>query len=133
MKKYYYELDKTNRFVYLSLVPSVNLSSFEVEDNINPTCYNWGIDNGVPKELGYTSFYLESIEKGKEIEEQRKYDLLRKKRKTLLEAFDKWEKAVLRGREVEDDTIMQWYQDILDLKESAFEKASIPERIKYYN
>ena len=58
--------------------------------------------------------------------------LLRSKRYFLLQAFDKWEKAVLRGREVEDDTIMQWYQDILDLKESAFEEANIPERIKYY-
>lgn len=59
-------------------------------------------------------------------------DELRTKRIILLESFDKWEKAVLRGRELESDTIMQWYQDILDLKESAFEEANIPERIKYY-
>lgn len=57
---------------------------------------------------------------------------LRSRRKILLEAFDKWEKAVLRGREIEDHAIMQWYQDLLDLKESAFEEVNIPERIKYY-
>ena len=67
-----------------------------------------------------------------ELEKLNKPFTLRNKRKTLLEAFDKWEKAVLRGREVEDDTIMQWYQDILDLKESAFDEVNIPERIKYY-
>lgn len=54
----------------------------------------------------------------------------RNKRKSLLEAFDKWEKAVLRGREEENDSIMLWYYDLLDLKESAFE--NVPERIKYY-
>ena len=59
-------------------------------------------------------------------------DELRTKRIILLEAFDKWEKAVLRGRELESYTIMQWYQDILDLKESAFDEMNIPERIKYY-
>lgn len=54
----------------------------------------------------------------------------RNKRKRLLEAFDKWEKAVLRGREDENDSIMLWYYDLLDLKETAFE--NVPERIKYY-
>lgn len=65
--------------------------------------------------------------------ETKRLNQLREKRKLLLEAFDKWEKAVLRGRELESDTIMQWYQDILDLKESAFDEANIPERIKYYS
>lgn len=55
---------------------------------------------------------------------------LRSKRKKLLEAFDKWEKAVLRGREEENDSIMLWYYDLLDLKESAFE--NIPDRVNYY-
>lgn len=62
--------------------------------------------------------------------EDEQKNLLRAKRVNLLEAFDKWEKAVLRGREEDNSNIMQWYQNILDLKESAFEK--IPERIKYY-
>lgn len=57
-------------------------------------------------------------------------DLLRAKREPLLEAFDKWEKAVIRHRENESDSIMAWYEDLLDLKESAF--INIPERVKYY-
>lgn len=61
---------------------------------------------------------------------EEKLNQLRAKRKILLLAFDKWEKAVLRGRATEDEAIMQWYYDLLDLKEEAFE--NIPERIKYY-
>lgn len=56
--------------------------------------------------------------------------VLRAKRKPLLDAFDKWEKAVLRGREQDDYYIMAWYNNLKDLQESAFE--SIPEKIKYY-
>ena len=55
---------------------------------------------------------------------------LRCKRKYLLAAFDKWEKAVLRGRETDDSMIMLWYQMLLDLNAAAFD--SVPERIKYY-
>lgn len=55
---------------------------------------------------------------------------LRNKRKPLLVAFDKWEKAVLRGREEDSKEIMEWYQNILDLNEEAFN--NVPERIKYY-
>lgn len=55
---------------------------------------------------------------------------LRVKREPLLIAFDKWEKAVLRGREEDSAEIMQWYQDLLDLVESAFE--NVPDRINYY-
>lgn len=57
-------------------------------------------------------------------------DMLRAKRTSLLSAFDKWEKAVLRGREQDDYIIMDWYQSLLNLNETAFE--DIPERIKYY-
>lgn len=57
-------------------------------------------------------------------------DELRARREPLLEAFDKWEKAVLRGREQDSVVVMGWYQDLLDLVPSAFE--NIPERIKYY-
>ncbi len=54
----------------------------------------------------------------------------RSERKSLLNAFDKWEKAVLRGRESDDYAIMAWYKDLLDLKETAF--ANVPLRIQYY-
>lgn len=57
-------------------------------------------------------------------------DILRDKRTTLLNAFDKWEKAVLRGREQDDYAVMLWYQELKDLKDTAF--TIIPERIKYY-
>lgn len=59
-----------------------------------------------------------------------KQNQLRNRRKNLLNAFDKWEKAVMRGREVDSEEIMSWYKNILDLKESAFN--NIPDRIKYY-
>lgn len=57
-------------------------------------------------------------------------NMLRAKRIPLLNAFDKWEKAVLRGREVEDGTIMSWYYALLNLQEMAFD--IVPERIEYY-
>lgn len=61
---------------------------------------------------------------------ERELTILRTQRKLLLEAFDKWEKAVLRGREADDYIIMAWYKDLLDLKETAF--ANIPEKVRYY-
>lgn len=64
-----------------------------------------------------------------ELTERHKNEL-REKRKPLLNAFDKWEKAVLRNREKDDIIVMQWFEDLLDLKESAFE--TVPERINYY-
>lgn len=62
--------------------------------------------------------------------EERRLNSLRYERASLLSAFDKWEKAVMRGREEDDKTVMQWYRDLLDLKESTF--TVVPERIKYY-
>lgn len=64
-----------------------------------------------------------------EIEERKKAQL-RARRKSLLEAFDKWEKAVLRGREDDSADIMAWYQSLLNLEESAF--FDVPERVEYY-
>lgn len=45
-------------------------------------------------------------------------DMLRAKRTSLLNAFDKWEKAVLRGREQDDYVIMAWYIDLKDLQDT---------------
>lgn len=59
-----------------------------------------------------------------------KKERLRAQRVGLLAAFDKWEKAVLRGREIDDATVMLWYQGLLDLKEGAF--ANLPKRVEYY-
>lgn len=57
-------------------------------------------------------------------------EILREKRVPLLFAFDKWEKAVLRGREQDDYMIMSWYKSLLNLEEGAFN--NIPLRVKYY-
>lgn len=55
---------------------------------------------------------------------------LRDKREPLLIAFDKWEKAVLRGRELDDVEVMVWFEEIKALDEESLN--NIPERIKYY-
>lgn len=68
----------------------------------------------------YTETELYEISKAK----------LREKRKPLLEAFDKWEKAVLRGREADSSSVMSWYKSLLNLEESAFE--NIPLTVQYY-
>lgn len=62
--------------------------------------------------------------------EERRLNYFRSHRKPLLEAFDKWEKAVLRGRESDDIAVMEWYQRLLDLNELAFE--NVPKRIQYF-
>lgn len=62
--------------------------------------------------------------------QEEKLEKLRHERKKLLVAFDIWEKNVLRGREEDSTDIMQWYQDILDLKETAFD--NIPDKITKY-
>lgn len=64
------------------------------------------------------------------LSEEDKKNTLRKKRRVILNAFDKWEKAVLRGREVDSEEIMNWYESILDLDEEAIK--SIPNEISYY-
>jgi len=66
----------------------------------------------------------------KEQYEQFKKEEMRYNRERFLGAFDIWEKAVIRGREQDDPQIMTWYQDLLDLDESAFE--NVPVRINYY-
>lgn len=71
--------------------------------------------------------YQEAV---KRMTEENRLAGLRSKREPLLLAFDKWEKAVLRGRETDSETVMLWYQDLLDLKNTAFE--SIPDAVKYY-
>lgn len=87
------------------------------------TSGKYGVVNGVITKLGYTNEKLLEIENIKK-------ENLRVKRKPLLEAFDKWEKAVLRGREVDSIIIMNWYKSILDLDKDAIN--NIPSAISYY-
>lgn len=60
----------------------------------------------------------------------------RSKRAKLLKAFDTYKSNVAYGIEKEDATTysntIKWYQDLLDLKNSAFVTENIPTRIKYY-
>ena len=66
--------------------------------------------------------------------EEDRLNSLRARRKVLLEAFDKYKSNVNYGIIVENEItrsiIVAWYNDLLDLKENAFEE--IPEAIKYY-
>lgn len=59
-------------------------------------------------------------------------------RKKCLQAFDTWEKNVLRGREEDSESILEWYKEMLDFPTKINENTkredypTIPERIKYY-
>lgn len=90
------------------------------------------------KGLGTTKIFdienncIKDYSLSEEVIEAQKKTELRAKRRTLLTAFDKWEKAVLRGREADNGEIMAWYESLLDLNENSFIEGNIPARIKYY-
>lgn len=89
---------------------------------------------GIPEKEAwdeYEDIYVYIPYTEEELLENRK-NALREERKVLLDAFDKWEKAVLRGREKDDAYIMSWYRDLLNLVESAFLDENVPERVRYY-
>lgn len=120
-----YFLDKENYIKSYVVTPfNENEPSIEIENLEEITINKTRIMNGV---LDNTSngnnVYLKLLER-------QKIRSLRNRRETLLEAFDKWEKAVLRDREEDDAEIMAWYNDLLELKERAFNQ--VPTRIKYY-
>lgn len=109
-----------NTKLYKTLIRE-NKSEFERQ---YAELYKWCKENGYALKNNKEYFYCEPLD------EEQRLAILRTKRAKLLTAFDKWEKAVLRGRETDSIAIMQWYKDLLDLKESAFN--SVPERVKYY-
>lgn len=59
-------------------------------------------------------------------------------RKELFQAFDIWEKNVLRGREQDSQEVLDWYQTMLDFPDSITENTTfqdypqIPEVLKNY-
>ncbi len=57
-------------------------------------------------------------------------EIKRQLRAPLLTAFDKWEKAVLRGREEENAEVMAWFHSLLNLEQQAF--CVIPPAVQYY-
>ena len=70
------------------------------------------------------------------IKKEYELEALRNKRKPLLEAFDKYKSNVNYGVETEDkatrEIILVWYNNLLNLVETAFNDNYIPEQIKYY-
>lgn len=121
--KYYYFNKKTMSFS--SIRENEEDKEFSIEEvetilkeinNSNNTKTLGTNENGYPVVISFNNEIL--------------IENLRNKRAPLLLAFDKWEKAVIRGREEDSVEIMQWYQDLLDLVESAFE--NVPDRINYY-
>ena len=101
----YYTIPETNSMIDVSVEDLLQIGKTKCFDVENQRVINYDNSEEIRKEL-------------------------REKRKPLLDAFDKWEKAVLRNREEDSAVIMQWFEDILNLKQSAFD--NIPERIEYY-
>lgn len=120
-----YFLDKENYVKGYVVTPfNENEPFIEIENLEEITINKTRIINGaLDNTSNGNNVYLKLLER-------QKIHSLRNKRETLLEAFDKWEKAVLRGREEDDAEIMAWYNDLLELKEKAFNQ--IPARVKYY-
>lgn len=62
--------------------------------------------------------------------------VLRQKREKLFEAFDIYKTNFSVGLEKPTEyqwkKIVEWYEDLKDLKPSAFEDENIPSAIKYY-
>lgn len=104
----------------------VNFDDFAKELS---TLKKWCFDNQCLLKRNGAKYYAEKIVFPTLTEEEQK-NILRKTRRPLLDAFDKWEKAVLRGRESESLEVMTWYFLILDLNETALN--NVPERVKYY-
>ena len=63
-------------------------------------------------------------------------EYLREQRKSLLKAFDIYKTNVQYGieneTEEEHQSILEWYERILDLNIEYFKWDNIPEKIKYY-
>lgn len=95
-------------------------SQLNSEQIMSITLNKTGLINGELVELGYNDEYIN----------EQVLNELRKRRTVLLEAFDIWEKAVVRGRETDSAFVMDWYNDLLDLKQEAFD--NIPKSIQKY-
>lgn len=72
------------------------------------------------------------------ITKEQRQEHFRNYRRQVFEAFDKWEKAVLKGREQDDNIIMTWFQEMLDYPEIMTESTTwrdypeTPEQVKKY-
>lgn len=108
------------------------------DEQITAEPYNYKIYEvgEIPNDCAYSDFEIKGNSaifnepKYKARKQEEDKDILREKREVLLTAFDKWEKAVLRGRETDSVEVMTWYENLLDLLPSAFEE--IPIEVQYY-
>ena len=70
------------------------------------------------------------------IEELRIMDRKRFKRKSLLQAFDKYRSAVSYGIITETDeehqAILTWYNQLLDIETANITKEAVPTKVAYY-
>lgn len=120
------KLDETNRITMYggTIEDSVELELSDEDIAILESYFNtykcYWAENHV--EIGEPVSYV--------LTEEEELEQKRADRIPLLLAFDKWEKAVLRGRETDSVDIMNWYQSLLDLKDDAF--IQIPDRVQYY-
>lgn len=120
------KLDETNRITMYggTIEDSVELELSDEDIAILESYFNtykcYWTENHV--EIGEPVSYV--------LTEEEELEQKRADRIPLLLAFDKWEKAVLRGRETDSIDIMNWYQSLLDLKDDAF--IQIPDRVQYY-
>lgn len=108
--------DDGNLYVVTNFYPNGGIDEELIEDIVEEAKEEYDEYEDIQVYIQYTEEELKNIK--------------RSKRSAFLDAFDKWEKAVLRGREQDDYIIMSWYKDLLDLKDTSFD--IIPERIKYY-
>lgn len=127
--KYIYNIKNNSMMVYKDTNPYIPQENeyFITEKQFNDLESNR--DKVITATLNNDSTLSFSFE-DKVLSTEEKLNQLRAKRKNLLEAFDKWEKAVLRNRATDDEAIMQWYYNLLGLKEESFE--NIPVVIQYY-
>ncbi|MCK9470202.1 MAG: hypothetical protein M0Q88_00420 [Bacilli bacterium] len=69
---------------------------------------------------------------------ERRFIYFRILREQQFKAFDIWERAVLRGRETDDQDVMTWYQEMLDFPDTITELTSyedypvLPAALKKY-
>ena len=124
------------RTIYIDRDTNEEYTSTELNID-NPALRYTGIKNGVQfyyepagNRTEGDDFVLEFVKITEQQYEELVLQEFRYERSKLLNAFDIWEKAVLRGREQDNPAIMLWYQNLLDLDEYALE--NVPNAIKKF-
>lgn len=119
----------------LNLIPDVEIEQPKYYyDTVSEATINVPVYDKNGKETGTETRVIGRIVRKVWTDAEALKDMLRAKRKNILKAFDTYKGNVKYGIEYETEqqheNIIAWYNDLKDLKDSAFE--NIPERIKYY-